>query len=207
MQNPAAEMAMVTKTTEGPIWPIAPTAKTAMKYTSASARNENRSMMLPSANVPSTPPTCNIDPITAASDTDAPRSLSTVGSQFERKLRLRVDQPEQVCDAFVRAPGEREEPHRFRQPQRQDRNQQQRRDAADDKYRAPAELRNQRRRGQAADGCAQREPAEHDHHHGGAAAMRTELGRHGNGIRHRAAETKAGQKSDREEGGDVLDER
>ena len=34
---------------------------------------------------PDTPPTCNIDPIAAAEDTDAPRSLSTVGSQFDRK--------------------------------------------------------------------------------------------------------------------------
>ncbi len=85
MQNPAAKIAMVTKTTECPSWPIAPTAKTAMKYTSASARNEKRSITLPSANVPTTPPTCNIDPIAAAEDTDAPRSLSTVGSQFDRK--------------------------------------------------------------------------------------------------------------------------
>ena len=42
-------------------------------------------MMLPSANVPTTPPTCNIEPIAAAADTDAPRSLRTVGSQFDRK--------------------------------------------------------------------------------------------------------------------------
>ena len=70
---------------EWPSWPIAPTANTATKYTSASARNEKRSMMLPSAKVPTTPPTCSIDPITAAADTEAPRSLSTVGSQFDRK--------------------------------------------------------------------------------------------------------------------------
>ena len=70
---------------ECPSWPIAPTANTAMKYTSASARNEKRSMMLPSAKVPTTPPTCSIDPIAAASETEAPRSLSTVGSQFARK--------------------------------------------------------------------------------------------------------------------------
>ena len=42
-------------------------------------------MMLPSAKVPTTPPTCSIDPIAAAADTDAPRSLRTVGSQFDRK--------------------------------------------------------------------------------------------------------------------------
>ena len=43
-------------------------------------------MTLPSAKVPTTPPTCSIDPITAASDTDAPRSLSTVGSQFGEEI-------------------------------------------------------------------------------------------------------------------------
>ena len=42
---------------------MAPTANTATKYTSASARNEKRSMMLPSAKVPTTPPTCSIEPI------------------------------------------------------------------------------------------------------------------------------------------------
>ena len=42
-------------------------------------------MMLPSAKVPTTPPTCSIDPIAAEADTEAPRSLSTVGSQFARK--------------------------------------------------------------------------------------------------------------------------
>src|SRR5207237_9385348 len=84
-QNPAAKIAMVTNTTEWPSWPIAPTAKTAMKYTSASARNEKRSIMLPSAKVPTTPPTCNIDPIAADEATEEPRSLRTVGSQFDRK--------------------------------------------------------------------------------------------------------------------------
>ena len=36
--------------------------------------------------VPSaTPPSCSSDPIAADHETDAPRSLSTVGSQFDRK--------------------------------------------------------------------------------------------------------------------------
>src|SRR5882762_11201886 len=87
MQNPSQKIAMVTNTTEWLSWPMAPTANTAAKYTSASARNEKRSMTLPSANVPTTPPTSNIDPIAADSDTEAPRSLSTVGSQFDRKYR------------------------------------------------------------------------------------------------------------------------
>src|SRR3954451_16527247 len=84
-QKPAAKIAIVTNTTEWPSWPIAPTAKTAIKYTSASARNEKRSIMLPSAKVPTTPPTCNIDPIAAEDATEEPRSLRTVGSQFDRK--------------------------------------------------------------------------------------------------------------------------
>src|SRR6267142_2570976 len=66
---------------------MAPTANTAPKYTSASARKEKRSIRLPSAKVATTPPTCSIDPITTASETEAPRSLRTVGSQFDRKYR------------------------------------------------------------------------------------------------------------------------
>ena len=41
-----------------------------------------------------------------------------------RKRGLRIDQREQFGDARVRAAREREEAHRFRQPQRQDRHQQ-----------------------------------------------------------------------------------
>src|SRR4029077_14409122 len=85
MQKPAAKIATVTKTAECPSWPVAPTANTAAKYTSASARNEKPSMTLPSATVPTTPPICSIEPITAACDNDAPKSLSTVGNQFDRK--------------------------------------------------------------------------------------------------------------------------
>src|SRR6202166_3019646 len=40
-----------------------------------------------------------------------------------------------------------------------------------------------------------------------APAARIELGRHGNGIRHRTTETETGQKPDREQCVDVLDER
>src|SRR3981081_1519667 len=57
--------------------------------------------------------------------------------------RLRTDEGEQWRDALICASGEREKPYGFRQPQRQDRNQQQRGDAADDKHRTPTELRNQ----------------------------------------------------------------
>ena len=124
-----------------------------------------------------------------------------------RERSLRIDQSEQLRDACIGAPGEREEPHGFRQPQRQDRNQQQRRDAADDEHRAPAELRDQGRGEKTAERRADREAAEHDHHHGGAAAARIELGRHRDRIRHRAAETEAGQKPDREQRVDVVDER
>src|SRR6202047_5385219 len=81
-----------------------------------------------------------------------------------------------------------------------------RRYATEDKYRPPAELRNQRRGEKAAKGRTYREADEHDHHHGGAAAPWTEFGREGDGVRHRAAETKAGQKPDREQRVDVLNE-
>src|SRR3979411_2215867 len=78
---------------------------------------------------------------------------------------------------------------------------------APDEHRAPAELRDQRRREKAAEGCPHREPAKHDHHHGGAAATRIELGGHRNRIRHRAPETKPGQNPDRQQHIDILDER
>jgi len=82
----------VTKTTMSePSWPIAPTAKTAAKYTSASARNEKRSMMLPERKRPR-PLRRSATSIRslAAEDTDAPRSLSRVGSQFDRKIENRA---------------------------------------------------------------------------------------------------------------------
>jgi hypothetical protein len=42
-------------------------------------------MKRPSVKVPTTPPICSIAPMMAASDTEAPRSFSTVGNQFDRK--------------------------------------------------------------------------------------------------------------------------
>ena len=123
-----------------------------------------------------------------------------------REYGFRVDQCQQLRDALIGAAGERQKPHRFRQLQRQDRRQQQRRHAADDEHRAPAECGIMRRRQQAAERCADREAAEHDHHHGGAAAARIEFGRQRDGIRHRAAKTEAGQKADRQQRVDVLDE-
>ena len=124
-----------------------------------------------------------------------------------RKNGLPIDKSEQFGHARIGLPGQREEAHRFRQPDGKDRYQQQRRHAADDEDRAPAELRNQRSRKQTAEGCPEREAAEHDHHHGGAPPMRVELRRHGNGVRHRAAEPKPGQKPDHQQRVDVLDER
>ena len=67
-------------------------------------------------------------------------------------------------------------------------------------------MRNQRRREQPAERRADRKAAEHDHHHGRAAAARIELGSHGDGVRHRAAEAEPGQKPDREQHVDVMDE-
>ena len=123
-----------------------------------------------------------------------------------RERRLRADETEQLGNTLMRASGKRQEANGFRQPPRQDRNQQQRRRTADHKHRTPAELRNQRRREQAAERRADRKPAEHDHHHGGAATMRAELGRHRHRIRHGAAKPETGQKPDREQRGDVLDQ-
>src|SRR3984885_6353445 len=52
---------------------------------------------------------------------------------------VRIDEREQLRDARIGAAGECEEPHGLREFQRQDRHQQQRRSAADDKDRAPTE--------------------------------------------------------------------
>ncbi len=121
--------------------------------------------------------------------------------------RFRIDVLEQFGDAPLRPPGKDQEPDRFRQPQRQDRRQQQRRDATDDKHRTPAEMRNQRRGKQTAERGSHRKAAEHDHHHGGAAAARIEFGHHRNGVRHRTAEAEPGQEPDREQRVDAVDER
>jgi hypothetical protein len=68
-------------------------------------------------------------------------------------------------------------------------------------------VRNQRRGEQAAERRADREAAEHDHHHGGATAARIELRGQGDGIRHRAAKAKPGQEADRKQRVDVVYER
>ena len=62
-------------------------------------------------------------------------------------------------------------------------------------------------RQQAAERRPDREAAEHDHHHGGAAALRIELRGHGDGVGHGAAEPEPGQKANREQRADVVDER
>ena len=86
MQNPATKIAMVTKTAEWPSWPIAPTANTADEI--HQRQRAKREAVDDAAKRESPDHAADLQhrpDHAAAAETEAPRSLSTVGSQFDRK--------------------------------------------------------------------------------------------------------------------------
>ena len=104
MQNPATKIASAAKAAECPNCPIAPTANTATKYNSASARNEKRSMILPSARVPITPPTCSIDPIAAGQLTLRREAIDLVTLVHEVVATFSEQIEQSGCDVDLYAP-------------------------------------------------------------------------------------------------------
>src|SRR6185312_5367332 len=79
-------------------------------------------------------------------------------------------------------------------------------DTANHEHRAPSKARDQAGGENAAERSPDREAAEHDHHHGGAAALRIVFGRQRDGVGHGAAKAEPGEETDQQKRADVLGE-
>ncbi|MDR8826415.1 hypothetical protein FEP83_03392 [Burkholderia multivorans] len=101
-----------------------------------------------------------------------------------REMRIRRDAAQQRRDPLARRAAVHQIAHRFRQPPCEHRQQQQRRDTADDEHRAPAVAFDQRCGDEPAERRADREAAEHRRHEQRAASCRTVFGRQRDRVRH-----------------------